>query len=100
MGDAAVVSLSVSASRDSDGRVNLSVVNLHPIRVAEVTATVWGRAINSITGEVLTAQTMNAMNTFDRPNTIKPVRFSGYKLRGSQLILTIPSKSVVVLALK
>jgi alpha-N-arabinofuranosidase len=100
MGDAAFLSLSVSASRDGEGRLYLSLANLDPSRVAEITASVWGGAISSVTGEVLTASTMNAMNTFERPNTIKPAPFSGYKLQGSQLILNIPAKSVVVLGLK
>jgi len=43
---------------------------------------------------------VNAMNTFDNPNTVKPEPFSGYKLDGSQLNLRIPSKSVVVLELR
>jgi alpha-L-arabinofuranosidase len=100
MGDEAFLSLSVSASRDEEGRLYLSLVNLDPSRVAEITASVWGRAISGVTGEVLTASTMNAMNTFERPNTIKPAPFSGYQLQGSQLILNIPAKSVVVLGLK
>jgi alpha-N-arabinofuranosidase len=40
------------------------------------------------------------MNTFDRPNDVKPAPFNGYKLQGSQLMLTIPAKSIVVLELK
>jgi alpha-N-arabinofuranosidase len=43
---------------------------------------------------------MNAMNTFDRPNNVKPAAFNAYKLQGSQLTLSIPAKSVVVLELK
>jgi alpha-N-arabinofuranosidase len=42
---------------------------------------------------------MNAMNTFDQPNAVKPASFSGFKLQGSQLSLSIPAKSVVVLEL-
>ena len=100
MGDASLPSLNASASRDSEGRLHLSVVNLDPTRGAEITATASGGTIRSATGEVLTAPAMNAMNTFDRPNTVKPTPFSGYKLQGSQLTLNIPAKSVVVLELK
>ena len=100
LGDASVPSLNVSASRDGEGRLHLSVVNLEPARAAEIIATVSGATIKSVSGEVLTAPVLNAMNTFDRPNTVKPAPFSGYKLQGSQLILNIPAKSVVVLELK
>ncbi len=98
--DASVPSLSASASRDSQGRLHLSIVNLDPNQAAEITTTIWGGAIKGVTGEVLTAPAVNTMNTFDNPNAIRPVPFSGYKLEGSQLSLRIPSKSVVVLELK
>ena len=100
MGDASIPALSASASRDAEGRLHVSVVNLDPNRAAEITTTIWGGPIRSITGEVLTAPAINAMNTFDRPNTVKPAPFSAYKLEGSRLSLSIPSKSVVVLELK
>src|ERR1044071_7558413 len=60
---ASVPSLSASASRDGEGRLHLSVVNLDPNRAAEVTTTVTGSAVKNITGEVLTAAAMNALNT-------------------------------------
>jgi alpha-N-arabinofuranosidase len=97
---ASVSSLNASASRDKDGKLHLSVVNLDPNRSAEITAQVAGSTAKSITGEVLTAPVMDAMNTFDNPNAIKPAPFSGYKLQGSQLTLNIPPKSVVMLELK
>ena len=100
MGEASVPSLSVSASRDGGGRLHLSIVNLDPNRSAEVTTTIEGPAVVSVGGEVLTAPSMNAMNTFDRPEAVRPARFAGYRLQGSQLALSIPPKSVVVLELK
>jgi len=100
IGGASVPSLSASASRDAEGRLYLSVVNLDPNRAAEISVTISGGSVRSVTGEVLTSIAINAMNTFDAPNTVRPARFSDYKLAGSQLNLTIPSKSVVVLELR
>ncbi|HET6851441.1 MAG TPA: alpha-N-arabinofuranosidase [Pyrinomonadaceae bacterium] len=99
LGDASLPSLSASASRDAEGRLHLSLVNLDPNRAAEINANVWGAAIKTVTGEVLTAPAMNAMNTFERPNDVKPAPFNSYKLEGSQLMLTIPAKSIVLLGL-
>jgi alpha-N-arabinofuranosidase len=95
-----VPSLSASASRDKEGRLHLSIVNLDPNRPALVVARIAGAAVKSVTGEVLTAPAMNAMNTFDNANAVKPAQFDGYKLQDSQLTLTIPPKSVVVLELR
>ena len=97
LGDAAVPSLSVSASRNNAGRLFLSLVNLDPNRAAEINASVSSGSIRTVSGEVLTATAINAMNTFDQPNAVKPVAFSGFKLQGSQLSLSVPAKSVVVL---
>ena len=95
---ASVPSLHASASRDAEGRLHLSIVNLDPARAAEITTT--GASIKSVSGEILTAPAINAMNTFDQRDVVKPARFSGYKLQGSQLSLSIPAKSVVVLEIK
>jgi alpha-N-arabinofuranosidase len=100
LGDASVPSLSVSASRDSEGRLHVSIINLNPNQPAELTTTIWGGAIKSVIGEVLTAPAVNSMNTFESPNTVKPAPFSRYKLEGSQVSLSIPAKSVVALEFK
>jgi alpha-L-arabinofuranosidase len=97
---ASVPSLSASASRDKGGRLHLSIVNLDPNRAAEITAKVTGSTASPIAGEVLTASTMNAMNTFDNPNAIRPAPFSGYRIQEGQVNLSIPPKSVVVLELQ
>jgi alpha-N-arabinofuranosidase len=100
MDQAAVPSVNASASRDKEGKLHLSIVNLDPNRAAEITTRVTGSTIRNINGEVLTAPMMNTMNTFDHPNAIKLTRFSGYKIQSSQVILSIPPKSVVVLELQ
>jgi alpha-L-arabinofuranosidase len=100
VGEASVPSLNVSASRDGEGRLHLSIVNLDPNRAAEVTTTVAGAAVRSVGGEVLTATAVNALNTFDRPDAVRPTVFNGYKLEGSRLTLSIPPKSVVMLELR
>jgi alpha-N-arabinofuranosidase len=100
LADSSVPSLSASASRDKEGRLHLSLVNLDPNRPAEVAASVEGPTITSVAGEVLTAPAMNTMNTFDSPNVVRPARFGGYKLQGSRLTLSISPKSVVVLELR
>jgi len=99
MDQASVPSLHASASRDAEGRLHVSIVNLDPSRAAEI-ATTFASAMKSVTGEILTAPAMNAMNTFDRGDTVKPAPFSGYKLQGSQLSLTIPAKAVVMLEIR
>ena len=97
-GDALVPGLNVSASRDAAGRVHLSIVNLDPTRSAEITVS--GGTFKNVSGEVLTASAVNAINTFEQPNNVKPAPFSAYKVQGQQLSVSVPAKSVVVLELK
>ena len=100
LGDSSIPSVSASASRDSAGRVHVSIVNLDPNRPVELATTIAGGQFGNVSGEVLTAAAMNAMNTFDSPAAVKPAPFSAFKLAGSDLTVTVPSKSVVVLELK
>lgn len=100
MDQATVPSVSASASRDKEGKLHLSIVNLDPNRSVDIATTITGSTIKNVSGEVLTSAAMNAMNAFDNPNTIKPAPFSGYRLQASQLTLSIPAKSVVMVELR
>jgi alpha-L-arabinofuranosidase len=100
LGEASVPALHISASRDQGGKLHLSIVNLDPSRTAEITTTLSGAAGKTVVGEMLTAPAMNAINTFEKRDVVKPVPFSGARLQGNQLSLSIPSKAVVMLELK
>src|SRR5215213_4969300 len=99
-GEASVPTLQASASRDKAGAIHVSVVNLDPNRAAQVTLKINGAAHANVTGRVLTAQAMNATNTFERPEAVKPETFTGFKSEGGAITLSLPSKSVVVLELR
>ena len=98
-GQAGIPSLHASASRDKMGRLHLSIVNLDPNRPAQVSMKVTGATAKSVTGRVLTAPAMNAMNTFEKPDAVKPAPFTGFKIQDGVITLSLPSKSVVVLEL-
>ena len=54
----------------------------------------------AITGTIVTAPTMTAINTFDQPNNVVPTAFTGAQLGGGTLTVTLPPKSVVMLDLR
>jgi alpha-N-arabinofuranosidase len=93
----ALAQLSASASKDSAGRVNLSVCNLHHESEAELTCVLRGWTAKSVNGRVLTAPAMNSMNTFEQPDAVKPVAFKAATLAGDRLTLSLPARSVVTL---
>ena len=43
---------------------------------------------------------MNALNSFDAPNAVAPVAFTGAQVAGGTLTVTLPPKSVVMLELQ
>jgi alpha-L-arabinofuranosidase len=99
-GQASVPSLHASASRDRAGELHLSIVNLDPNRSAQISMRIAGATAKGITGRLLTAPAINTVNTFDKPDAIKPVQFSGAKIQRDRIMLSLPSKSIVVLAIQ
>jgi alpha-N-arabinofuranosidase len=99
-GDESVPAISVSASRDDEGRVHLSLCNLDPGREMSASCELRGMKPTAATGRVLTAEAMNAHNTFDHPELVKPAPFDGATLTDNTLLLDLPAKSIVVLEIR
>jgi alpha-N-arabinofuranosidase len=99
-GDESIPAINASASRDDSGEVHLSLCNLDPGRAANVSCELRGMSATGVTGRVLTAEAINAHNTFDRPDAVAPVAFDGATLSGNTLSLELPAKSVVVLEIE
>jgi alpha-N-arabinofuranosidase len=93
--------VTASATRAADqSAVHLSLVNTSPSQPVTVSARLTGVSPGAVTGRILTAAAINAHNTFDAPETVKPVAFSGASLDGGSLAVTVPAKAVVILTLK
>jgi alpha-N-arabinofuranosidase len=95
-----IPAVSTSASRDSAGRIHVTLANLDPDAGRTIAVDLRGATVSAVTGQILTAATMNAHNTFDAPNTIQPVPFRGARLSGGKLTIDLPAKSVVALELR
>jgi alpha-L-arabinofuranosidase len=95
-----VPAVSASASRDSVGRIHITLANLDPNRARTLETELRGARVTGVTGRVLTAAAMNAHNTFERPTAVQPAAFRGARLSGSTLTIDLPAKSVVVLELR
>lgn len=88
-----------TAARGLDGRVHIALINLDPNAAAEVTVNVSGGAAHRISGQVLTAEAMDAHNSFDAPNAVQPSPFEGARLANGRLTARLPAKSLVVLTM-
>ncbi len=98
-GGAALPAVSGSASRNADGVVHVTLANLNPNEAVELACELRGVAGSQISGRVLTAPAMDAHNSFDRPDQVRPAPFTGATYTEAGLTLKLPAKSVVVLAI-
>jgi alpha-N-arabinofuranosidase len=99
-GDAKIPALNVSASLDKAGRIHISICNLDPNNSARLICEVLGAGVKKVAGRVLTADAINAHNTFDNPETVKPAKLNAVTADGNTLTATLPAKSVVVLEMQ
>lgn len=91
---------SASASKDKNGVIHISLVNLNVHREEAVTIDLGDLPVRSVTGRILRSDKLQDHNTFDNPDKIKPTVFTNTILNGSSLSVKIPPFSVVVLELK
>jgi len=98
--DRGIPAITASASVDKEGKVHISIANLNPNKDITLSCHLIGDVFKTITGEVLTAKEMAAFNTFEKPETVKPQVFNGFKMKDGLLTVTMPSKSVVMLEMK
>jgi len=95
-----VPQVSASAARTKDGGIVIGLANLDPHRPAPISAAIAGAKPGRVEGEILTAEAMDAHNTFDNPDAVHPAAFDGAALADGRLSLSLPPKSVVVLRLR
>ena len=89
-----VPAISVSASKDNNGRTYISLVNIDIKKDYEVTINVDNLKPRSAT--ILSSEKIQDYNTFENPNKISPKEFKDYKSKKNQITLDIPAFSVVV----
>jgi alpha-N-arabinofuranosidase len=98
-GGEATPSLSLSAAIGEDGVVHVGLANMDPNRGAQLELTLPGLAQGGVSGQIITADAMDAHNTFDQPDALTPQPFAGARWEGARLLIEAPAKSVIVLAL-
>ena len=93
-----IPAVSAAASRDTTGKVHLSLVNANPNAAITVSCMLAGLDTKSVSGRVLTSPAMQDCNTFAAPAVVKPQPFTGATLAAGKVSVVLPAKSVVVLS--
>ena len=98
-GNDTIQSLSVSASKDKNGKIHISIANLDPIQGKKLSCEIHGTAAKNVSGEIITADKMNAYNDFGKPEEVKILPFTGTRIQKGILSVDLPAKSIVMLEL-
>ena len=91
-----VPNLQESVSLGKDGKIHITINNLS---VTESYPVLTETAVKSVEGTILT-QMMNAYNTFENPDVVKPAAFAVDAVKENTVCFTMPPCSVVHLALE
>lgn len=100
LGNEKLIAVSASASKNANGVVHLSLVNIDSKNVQEVSVDIRGTRFSSVTGRILTSEKIQDHNTFEAPDKIKPTVFKDVSLSVNSLKVKLPAHSVVVLELR
>jgi alpha-L-arabinofuranosidase len=98
LGELAVPTITASAARDAQGRTHYALVNLDPRTPVSVHIRTAGAPRGKLSGRILTADAMDAINTFDQPRNVTPAPFDGARITGGVLRVELPPKAIVVLS--
>lgn len=100
--DLEVDQISITASKDKDGKVHIGLCNIDNKESASFAIQLRGikEHIASLSGTILTADTMDAHNTFEQPDAVKPTEFTGAKIENGELQVSLPPMSVVSLTIE
>jgi alpha-N-arabinofuranosidase len=94
-----VRAVNASASVDSTGIIHISLVNLDAHKSILVKANL-PKVAQSVTGQLMTAEKFNDVNTFEQPNKVKIAPFIGAALTDNQINVALPPLSILMLEIK
>lgn len=92
--------VSASASKDKNGNVHISLVNIDAHNSEELAIDLGDVKAKTVTGRILQSGKLQDYNSFSNPGKIKPAVFQNATLNGTTLSIKMPPFSIVVLELK
>ncbi|RYY68186.1 MAG: alpha-N-arabinofuranosidase, partial [Chitinophagaceae bacterium] len=99
LGDRKLTAVSASASKDKNGAINISLVNIDASKEQKITISLGDINNRKISGRILSSPKIQDHNSFEKPENIIPKAFNNVKVKGSEMEVTLPPFSVVVLKL-
>jgi alpha-N-arabinofuranosidase len=98
--DKEMPALSVSASKNADDEINITIVNVNPNKAVTTSIlTDTNESLNVRDASIITAETMNAYNDFNHDENVNLKQFSDYETKNDELYVSIPAKSIIQLTI-
>jgi alpha-N-arabinofuranosidase len=97
LGSLSLPSVQASASRDKDGKIHISIVNIDPVNARETFIRLIGSKAGELSATILSSAEMNSHNTFENPREVVLKEFEGVNSKGDRVTLVIPPHSVIML---
>lgn len=91
--------LSVTASRNADGRINVSIVNPMLDKEQTITLDFEEYKPENVKGEILKSKNINDYNDFGKAPIVAPAQFDGFKAKKGLVTVTVPAASIINLTL-
>lgn len=98
-GDVSVPRIDAIAARDTDGKLWIALTNVDPTKPAQIDAEVAGIRARLASGTVLTADRVDAVNSYEKPDMVVP-RPIAAKVSNGRIQMTLPPKSITVLSVQ
>ena len=95
-GDINMKGIDAIASIGEDGKIRVAITNIDPNKAVEIDLSFVNGSITNAEGETLYSSTMDAINTFEKPDVVspKPIKL---KVSKGNVSLTLKPQSVTVL---
>lgn len=89
--------LNASASKDKNGKIHITLVNIDPTKEQTVQCILSGMEKASATGEIITAKEITDFNAFGSPEKVDLKAFTGFNFNKNVATIKVPAKSVICL---
>jgi len=95
-----IPAISTTASKDASGKIHITISNLNPNKAIDVTCDIRGMAkVNFEKGSIVTGEKINSYNDFGKNEEVTLKEFSDVKVSGTDVVVKVPAKSVVMVEL-
>jgi len=99
-GDESIPAVTASASKDANGAIHMTVTNADPKRFQTISCRFVGVKSQTVEGQIITANEINAYNAFGEVESIFIQPFPGARIQEDQVVIQLPPKSVVMVSMR